>query len=222
MVMRASLLAVVVLACTAFPAPAQSVFDVEGQKAASPPASDQGKAQTQDQVPAQESVPPVPPSRFTFSRVDNGFLRLDNDSGQVAFCKAQGRGWVCQAAAEDHSALETQIAGLQEDVTALKVLKDEIAGLQDSVAGVKKLQTEIACLRDEVASLRKDVVALKEPPPPPADLTPADRGGDATIKLPTREDMARVRAFIQDTIHETWRRLVEMINTVQKDMMRKG
>jgi len=34
----------------------------------------------------------------------------------------------------------------------------------------------------------------------------------------TREDMARASAFLQDT----WRRFVDMINTVQKDMMRKG
>ena len=76
-------------------------------------------------------------------------------------------------------------------------------------------------LHDEVSSLKKEIVALKEPPPPrpPAELTPpADKGADVTIKLPTREDMARAGAFIQDT----WRRFVDMINTVQKDMMRKG
>ena len=32
------------------------------------------------------------------------------------------------------------------------------------------------------------------------------------------EDMARAREFFE----ETWRRLVEMIVTIQKDMMRKG
>jgi len=59
----------------------------------------------------------------------------------------------------------------------------------------------------------------KPPPRPSADLTPpTDKSGDVAIKLPTREDVARASAFIQDT----WRRLVDMINTVQKDMMRKG
>ena len=223
-VMRVTMLAIAaILICAATPTPAQTVIDVEGQKAASPSVPDQDKVQPPDQVRDQphEGSAPGPPSRFTFSRVNNGFLRLDNDSGQVAYCSVQGRGWTCQAAPENRPALETEIAGLQDDVAALQKLKAEIAALQDGVTAVKKLQAENTRLQDEVASLKKEVLALKEPPPPrpPADLTPpADKNDDVTIKLPTREDMARARAFIQDT----WRRLVDMINTVQKDVMRKG
>jgi len=223
-VMRVSMLALAMsLICFAAPAPAQTVIDVEGQKAPPPPAPERSKSQPPGEIPdvSQDNLPAVPPSRFTFTRVNNGFLRLDNDSGQVAFCSTQGRGWACQAASENHPALESQVADLQDDVTALKKLETEIAGLQDGVASVKKLQTEITRLRDEVSALKKEIVALKEPPPPrpPADLSPpAEKGGDVTIKLPTREDMARASAFIQDT----WRRFVDMINTVQKYMMRKG
>lgn len=223
-VMRVTMLALAaILVCASAPSPAQTVIDVEGQKAASPPLPDQDKVQLPDQVGHQprESSAPVPPSRFTFSYVNNGVLRLDNDSGQVAFCSVQGRGWTCQAAPENQPALETEIAGLKDDVAALKKLEAEIATLQDGVTAVKKLQAEITRLQDEVVSLKKEVLALKEPPPPrpPADLTPpAGKNDDVTIKLPTREDMARARAFIQDT----WRRLVDMINTVQKDVMRKG
>ena len=222
-VMRLSMLALAAsLVCLAAAAPAQTVIDVEGQKT-SPPEPERSKPQPPGEipVPSQDNLPAVPPSRFTFSRVNNGFLRLDNDSGQVAYCSTQGRGWACQAASENQPALESQVAGLQDDVAALKKLETEIAALQDGVASVKKLQTEITRLRDEVSSLKKEIVALKEPPPPrsPSDFAPsADKGGDVTIKLPTREDVARASAFIQDT----WRRFVDMINTVQKDMMRKG
>lgn len=227
-VMRVSMLAVVVgLVCVAVPAPAQTVIDVEGQKAPPPPAPERSQPQPPSEIPgpSQENPPGAPPGRFTFSRVNNGFLQLDNDSGQVALCSGQGRGWTCQAASESQPALESQVAGLQDDVAALKKLETEIAALQDGIASVKKLQAEIIRLRDEVSSLKNEIVVLKEPPPPrpPADLAPpADKGGDVTIKLPTREDMARAGAFIQDTIHDTWRRFVDMINTVQKDMMRKG
>jgi hypothetical protein len=227
-VMRISMLALAVsLVCFAAPAPAQTVIDVEGQKAAPPPAAEPSTSQPPAETPelSPDKLPAAPPSRFTFSRVNNGFLRLDNDSGQVAFCSTQGRGWSCQAASENHPALESQVAGLQDDVAALKKLETEIAALQDGVASVKKMQADIVRLRDEVSSLRKEIVALKEPPPPrpPADLAPpADKGGDVTIKLPTREDVARASAFIQDTLQVTWRRFVDMINSVQKDMMRKG
>ena len=69
--------------------------------------------------------------------------------------------------------------------------------------------------------MRKEIADLKEPPPPrpPADLTPLpDKTADVIIKLPTQEDVARVRGFMA----ETWRRLVEMIAAVQKDMMRRS
>jgi len=202
---------IVMLVLTAFlasagtPALAQTVIDIESQKAVSPQVEDQGQAQPQ-QAPAQtqESLPPVSSSRYSFNRVDNGFLRLDNESGQVAYCNPLAVGWACQAVAIDHAVLET-----------------EIASLQKQVASLKKLDAEIVQLQDEVASLKKEITVLKGPPPPrpPADLAPPrDKGGDVTIKLPTDVEFARARDFIE----KTWRHLREMIVTMQKDMMRKG
>jgi hypothetical protein len=76
---------------------------------------------------AQNAAPPNGPSRYTFSRVDDGFLRLDNLSGQVAFCSPHGAGWACQAVPEDRAALEKEIARLQDEVARLKT---EVAGLR--------------------------------------------------------------------------------------------
>jgi hypothetical protein len=79
----------------------------------------------------------------------------------------------------------------------------------------------VAALKDEVASLKKEIAFLKEPPPPrpSADLTPSpEKGGELSIKLPTPQDIARAREYFE----EAWRRLVEMVAAVQKDIMRKG
>jgi hypothetical protein len=140
---------------------------------------------------AQDGAPPNVPSRYSFNRVDDGFLRLDNQTGQIAFCSPHAVGWACQAVPEDRAALEKEIARLQ----------------------------------GEVASLKSELAALREPPPPadltpprpPAELTPpaTDKSEDAT-KL--REDLARARAAFESA----WRRLVEIIVQLQKDMMRKG
>ena len=43
-------------------------------------------------------------------------------------------------------------------------------------------------------------------------------GGDQQLKLPTDQDIERVMAFVE----KAWRRFVEMIANIQKDMMRKG
>jgi hypothetical protein len=220
--MRASMLAFAgILICSASVASAQAVIDVEGQRAAQPPVQDQPAAQPQPQVVPQVAPQPTPKvespvqpkdddpaepasgGRFTFNRIDNGYLRLDTQNGQVAYCRAQTAGWSCQAVPENRSELEADVARLQSDMTALKTLKSDIARLQD-----------------EIAALRREVAALKEPPPPrpPADLIPPDKGPDMTIRLPSYDDVTRARAFLE----KTWHRLVEMITAVQKDMMQKS
>jgi hypothetical protein len=83
------------------------------------------------------------------------------------------------------------------------------------------LERQIAQLRDEIADLKKQIASLRAPPPPrpPADVGPrTERDGGVSIELPTKEDLARARGFIVDT----WHRLVEMIEHLQKDMMRKS
>ena len=146
-------------------------------------------------APAQDGAPPNVPSRYSFNRVDDGFLRLDNSSGQIAFCSPHVVGWACQAVPEDRAALEKEIARLQGEVASLK--------------------SEIAALREP--SPRPPADLTPPPPRPPAELTPptADKSEDAT-KL--REDLERARAAFE----QAWRRLVEMIINFQKDMMRKG
>lgn len=134
------------------------------------------------QAPAEGQGAANAPSRYTFNRTDDGFLRLDNTSGQIAYCSPHSVGWACQAVPEDRAALEKEIARLQ----------------------------------DEVAALRKEVAELRAPPPsprPPADIPPRS---DDSKQL--REDIERARTAIENA----WRRLVEMIVTLQKDMMRKG
>jgi hypothetical protein len=77
---------------------------------------------------AQDGAPPNVPSRYSFNRVDDGFLRLDNSSGQIAFCSPHAVGWACQAVPEDRAALEKEIARLQGEVASLK---SEIAALRE-------------------------------------------------------------------------------------------
>jgi hypothetical protein len=164
-----------VFSCSLAPASAQSVIDVEAQKAAPAQVQDQVRDQVQDQ--GQSQTLPQPP------------MQTPENS---------------QAAAIDRAGLDAEIASLRKEVASLK-----------------NLDTEIARLKEEIVSLKNEIAALKEPPPPrpSADLTsPADKGSDLSIKLPTQHDIARARAYLE----ETWRRLVAMVVAMQKDIMRKG
>ena len=200
------LIVTAIFAGAVLPAQAQAVIDVEGQKAATPQLQGQSQAQPPNQAPpeTQESLQPNSSGRYSFNRVDDGFLRLDNASGEVAYCSARPVGWACEAVAIDRSVVETETTSDQKQVALLT-----------------KLDSEIARLRDEVASLKGEIAAVKEPPPPrpPADLSaPLEKGSASSANLPTQQDMARAREYLE----ETWRRLVEMIVTIQKDIMRKG
>jgi cell division protein FtsB len=212
--MRTSIVAIViVLAGAALPASADPrILTVQEQvqpqerapaadpAPARPPAPAPAPAPVQKQAETQGTVPASVPSRYNFQRVDDGFLRLDNTSGQIAFCSPHAVGWACQAVPEDRAALEKEIARLQA----------EVAGLQDKVGS----------LRDKVASLNQEIATLREPPPPPrppADVAPhADKDGG--LKMPSDEDIARARTAITNV----WRRLMDMMTEFRNDMMRKG
>ena len=79
-------------------------------------------------APGQDATQPNVPSRYTFNRVNDGFLRLDNTSGQIAFCSPNSVGWACQVVPEDRAALEKEITRLQEQVAKLKT---EVAALRE-------------------------------------------------------------------------------------------
>ena len=210
--MRCATFAVVaVLACASTPAPAQS-------NDAAPPAVQPGEGVTPPPLqPPSEATPPqahageaapampaLPPARFTFQRADNGFLRLDQQTGQIAFCSPHSVGWACAAVPEDRAALEKEIGRLQAEVSGLN--------------------GKLAALTGEVAQLKQENAALRAPPPPP--LPPqtvppkprVDNGSGPAISLPTHEDIARAQAFVADA----WHRLVDMLANLQKDVMRKS
>jgi cell division protein FtsB len=77
---------------------------------------------------AENQAPAETPARYAFNRVNDGFLRLDNVSGQIAFCSPTSAGWACQAVPEDRAALEKEIARLQDEVVSLK---QQVAALRE-------------------------------------------------------------------------------------------
>jgi hypothetical protein len=79
-------------------------------------------------VSAQDKATANPPPRYSFNRIDDGFLRLDNVSGQVSYCRPHTVGWGCEAVPEDRAALEKEIARLQDEVASLK---SQIAALKE-------------------------------------------------------------------------------------------
>jgi len=110
-------------------------------------------------------------TRFSFVRVDDGFLRFDLTTGQVAYCNPHPEGWGCQAVPENRSALEREVT---------------------------RLRDEVATLKREIESLREPPPPRPPAPVPPASSPPPATQGDITRDAPGHDDIARAKAVLRD------------------------
>lgn len=69
---------------------------------------------------AEDAAPENEGGRYTFSKVTDGFVRLDTQTGEVSLCGQRAVGWACEAVPEDRAVLENEIARLRRDNAALK------------------------------------------------------------------------------------------------------
>ena len=107
----------------------------------------------------QTPAPPEPPARYAFNRVNDGFLRLDNVSGQIAFCSPTSAGWACQVVPEDRAALEKEIARLQDEVADLK---QQVAALREPPPPRPPADLSLPSAQSErAAELRADLSRAK-------------------------------------------------------------
>jgi hypothetical protein len=68
----------------------------------------------------QNGPPDAENGRYSFNRVEDGYLRLDQRTGQVSLCSRRNLGWSCHPVPDERAALEEEIARLQRDNAALK------------------------------------------------------------------------------------------------------
>jgi len=147
--------------------------------------------------PARAQNPQNPPAdteqgRFSFHKVDEGFLRLDTRSGQVSLCNHKSLGWACETIPDERTALESEIARLQNGNAALK----------------KELLARGLPLPDPVRP---------EPPLARNNDKNSDKSGDFDLKLPSQADIDRVMTFME----RVWRRMIEAAHNLQKDLQGK-
>ena len=130
--------------------------------------------------------------RYTFHRLGDKFIRLDAQTGHVAQCGWSVPGWSCTAVPDERAALESEIARLQKENVALK--RSLLAHGIDLPGEVKP---EVAERKDEP---RKE---------PEASTAP---------KMPSEAELDRAFEFMK----KVWRRLVEMMVELQRDIQKKS
>jgi hypothetical protein len=132
--------------------------------------------------------------RYSFHRMGERFIRLDAQTGQVAQCGAGVAGWSCSAVPDERAALENEIARLQRENAALK-------------------QTLLAKGIELPSGTKPDLAERKDEPS-------ASKSPDASAgpRLPSDAELDQAMAFMK----KVWRRLIEMMADLQKDMQRKS
>jgi hypothetical protein len=69
---------------------------------------------------AETATPDRQNGRFSFNPVADSVLRLDTRTGQVSECSRSDAGWACKLVPDERSALEIEIARLQNENERLK------------------------------------------------------------------------------------------------------
>ena len=60
--------------------------------------------------------------RYVMQRAENGFVRLDTQTGQVSFCRQQDEQFVCRMSADDRQTLEAEIDELEDRIAELEAM----------------------------------------------------------------------------------------------------
>jgi hypothetical protein len=72
------------------------------------------------QAVADTAAPDSAGGRYMFETRPDGFIRLDTQTGEVAWCSQRAVGLACEAAPEDRAVLEGEIARLTAENAVLK------------------------------------------------------------------------------------------------------
>lgn len=70
-------------------------------------------------------------ARFTMQQTDNGYLRMDNQTGQISICMVEDDQVVCKMAADERAAYDADLAALEDRIIAL----ERRLGTGDTLAG---------------------------------------------------------------------------------------
>lgn len=141
-----------------------------------------------------ESAPATDDGRYTFHRIGDVFVRLDSRTGQVSQCGWSPTGWSCKTVPDERAALENEIGRLQRDNSELK--KSLLSRGLELPSGVVAEAPAAA----PVSAANNPDPSAREP------------------KMPSDLELDRAVSFMKNV----WRRLVDMMVDLQRDIQKKS
>ena len=131
------------------------------------------------------------PGRYTMSPTEGGVIRLDRDTGTMAFCSGSEGNWSCKDMPESESVLKKRVEELEGEKRALEAEKR----LRDGPPGPG------AVAPDAVEPPAGDAV-----PPPPGDLP-----------MPTERDVDKLFDYVEGMVKKFKERIDRLEREAKKD-----
>lgn len=83
---------------------------------------------------AQPAPPDAENGRYILRSLDDGFIRVDRETGATSVCREDADGWACRAVPDEREALEDEIARLAQENVELAArvgeLEEELAAAE--------------------------------------------------------------------------------------------
>lgn len=149
----------------------------------------------------------TPDPRYRMQETDDGYLRLDSETGAVSHCRKVGADWSCNITPDERRALEAEV----------RALREERHTLQSENQRLRSFLRDLA-LRADRAAVRPDDLPL-DGDPPRSDGRPArtpsatDPDGDGDFAEEAKRDIDQA----MDVTEYAVRRLFGTFRDLEQD-----
>ncbi len=149
--------------------------------------------------------------RFAFHPMNGGFLRLDLFTGAIALCSQNAADWICVPGRDERDNAILKNTLLEHGVPLPNNMKAAVPAFPPAANGGGKESGAPAAAE-----------AAPRPPQtvPPHAPEPAASAKSGETDRASRDDAEIER--IMAVMEKVWRRLVEMMMNIQRDLQKKG
>jgi len=142
------------------------------------------------------------PGRYTMHKTDDGFVRLDTDTGAVSLCRKTSSGWGCNAISDASPSMGPSHDGPRSN------------GGPPPYSGPENLAAQNAELKAEIQRL-EELLELRGSRKPPA------AGKNGSFKLPTEGEVDQALDYFERMLKKFQERLKRLEKGTEKPQPRQ-
>lgn len=118
---------------------------------------------------------PASGDRFLLEKTEDGYLRLDKQTGEMSICRNEAGDWACRSVADDRAAFEDEIGRLGDEIAELR---DDLRRAREAAENSVELPSRddldemMGFMEDAFTRFKGMVDRLNREPPEPSEPVP--------------------------------------------------